>query len=254
MSGKEKKELHEVSKILREKRKSQNLSLEEVSKKTKIHLNILKKIEESKFSEIHPTYLKGFIKIYADFLKIPSQELIEKLGLDKDKLTPPLKEKSFKVSILKKAPKIKMIKMKKIFKFVGIVAIFILMVFSLKRFYYQIKRLAHSKKLQKQKVSQKLPTKLHPTKKSKKDQLEVVIRAKRDVYLQVKVDGETVFREILIKGFSESWKAKKEVKLWIGDAGALDIEVNGKLLPRLGKNGEVLREVIITPDSIRIRR
>lgn len=53
---------------LKKVRLEKGISLEDAHKKTKIHLDILRAIEEENFVNINLIYLKGFIKIYCGFL------------------------------------------------------------------------------------------------------------------------------------------------------------------------------------------
>jgi len=60
-----------VGEILSEKRKSLNLSLEEVEKETKIRKKYLEAVEKNNFSQFaESTTAKGFIRNYAQFLGI----------------------------------------------------------------------------------------------------------------------------------------------------------------------------------------
>lgn len=62
---------------LRKIRLEKGLSLEEVHKKTKIHLNILKAIEEDNLVNLSPIYIKGFLKIYCQFLGVEPKDYIK---------------------------------------------------------------------------------------------------------------------------------------------------------------------------------
>jgi len=61
---------------LKKLRQEKGLSLEEVHKKTKIRLNILKAIEEDNIIGLSPVYIKGFLKIYCKFLGTEPKEYI----------------------------------------------------------------------------------------------------------------------------------------------------------------------------------
>jgi len=71
--------------ILRFKREEKNLSIEEISLNTKISKRILKKIEDSDFSNMSSFQKKYFIKDYAKFLgidnKIESTEIYKEVDL-----------------------------------------------------------------------------------------------------------------------------------------------------------------------------
>ena len=60
----------ELKKIRLEK----GIRLEEIHKKTKIHINILKAIEGDSLTDLNPVYLRGFIKIYCNFLGLDPKD------------------------------------------------------------------------------------------------------------------------------------------------------------------------------------
>ncbi len=69
-----------VGEILRAERAKKKLTLDEVSFKTKISKRLIKCMEENKFSELpSPVALKGFLKIYSEFLGIPFEPLAAEL-------------------------------------------------------------------------------------------------------------------------------------------------------------------------------
>ena len=59
-----------IGEKLKKARLEKGLTLEEVHRKTKIHLNVLKAIEEGSLVNFSPVYIKGFLKIYCKFLGI----------------------------------------------------------------------------------------------------------------------------------------------------------------------------------------
>ncbi|OIN99578.1 hypothetical protein COY52_04885 [Candidatus Desantisbacteria bacterium CG_4_10_14_0_8_um_filter_48_22] len=63
---------------LKEARENKNISFEKASEDTRISLKFLKALEEEKY-EIFPAevYLKGFMRIYSEYLGLNSNEIIE---------------------------------------------------------------------------------------------------------------------------------------------------------------------------------
>ena len=58
-------------------RESQNLSLKEVSERTKIREPLLRAIEEDRYEIIkYPAYLKGFLKTYAKYLGLNPDDIV----------------------------------------------------------------------------------------------------------------------------------------------------------------------------------
>jgi cytoskeletal protein RodZ len=66
-----------VGSLLKEKRKQKNLTLQEVSNSTKINPVFLKSLEEGKYNDLpSEVYVKGFLKNYAKFLEINSDNAL----------------------------------------------------------------------------------------------------------------------------------------------------------------------------------
>jgi len=84
--------------------------------------------------------------------------------------------------------------------------------------------------------------------------IRLAIRAKEDSWIQIKADRRTVFQNILKKGRSESWEAKDKIELSLGNAAGVDLEINGKLIPSLGRRGQVIKNILITKEGLSIKR
>jgi hypothetical protein len=80
------------------------------------------------------------------------------------------------------------------------------------------------------------------------------IRAKEDCWLHVKTDGKTVFQNILKKGRFENWQAKEKIELSLGNAGVVELEVNGKLISSLGRRGQAVKNILITKEGLTTSR
>jgi cytoskeletal protein RodZ len=69
--------MESIGEILREARHRKQVTLEDVSRVTKIKVAILEQLEADEFDRlVSPTYTKGFLKLYAEYLGLDSQELI----------------------------------------------------------------------------------------------------------------------------------------------------------------------------------
>ena len=86
------------------------------------------------------------------------------------------------------------------------------------------------------------------------DTLRLTIFAEEDIWMQVKVDGKVVFRRILKKGSSETWQAKDGFDLWLANAGIVKLELNGKILPPIGRRGQLLKSVVITREGLTVNK
>ncbi len=229
----------ELSAQLREEREKLGLTIEEVVEETKLHPSVIKDLEGGNWDKINPTYLKGFLKIYCSFLEIRFDEAkFDSFfrGEKKEKkhtppiVTPPFKKHRFFRRIL-----------------FGSIAIFIILVgilfFSRRVF----------------KTSPPLPSQgkkmLVTSPSSGKNQLLYVsITAKRDCFVIAKVEGKIVFEGTLKKGVVESWRAMRQIEFKFSDGSAVEIEVNGKLLPPLTRLRQPIKSLKITPQGVSVEK
>jgi hypothetical protein len=72
--------------------------------------------------------------------------------------------------------------------------------------------------------------------------------------MQLKSDGKVVFQGVLKKGRFESWQANTKMELSLGNAGVVELEVNGKLISNLGRRGQALKNILITKEGLAIKR
>ncbi len=216
------------------KRKESGLTRSKISEITKIGPQYIKAIEEDDFSfSPSPQMLKGYVKLIA-----------KTVGADEEYafnlLEPQLKE-SFKDKNVEdilgdrvKEEKQKSYRLKKrilIIIFAGIFIV-ILSFVSLKILeFFQFK-------------PQNLVTVPFHLKKKKKNSLQyaVVLKGKviKKTWVAVKIDNKIQKTYMLYPGNVKTWKAKKTLKIKIGNAGGIRLNYNGKSLGILGKEKEVI--------------
>ncbi|MCM8786670.1 MAG: DUF4115 domain-containing protein [Candidatus Omnitrophica bacterium] len=249
-------ELKELCAQLKQKRKELGYSIEEVVEKTKLYPSVIKDLEDGNLENVSPAYLKGFLKIYADFLKIPIPELKNNLLVDIKSSTK--KEKKISPNILPNIiynikaipPYIK--------KIIFLTLIFVIaLFFSFKVGLIIIKKISQTKTIstEMQEKKSKEEAKISNLKPPPKQQpITVALTAKKNCFIKVKVDGKIFFEGIIKKGVPEIWNAKKEVELKISDASAVYIEVNGKPLPPLSTTKKAIKSLKIDSSGISITK
>jgi cytoskeleton protein RodZ len=67
-------------------------------------------------------------------------------------------------------------------------------------------------------------------------------------WLSVVADGENIYEGVAESGFEETWTAETTLTLRTGNAGGVELSVNGDRAVVLGASG-VVRTVTVTPDS-----
>jgi len=241
---------------LKKIRLEKGLSLEEAHKKTKIHLNVLRALEEDSLIDFNPVYVKGFLKIYCNFLGLDPKDYIpdyqeprSKVELSRDfpRKSAPL----FRIPSLK-LPTLKAVHIKTVFTVILIV-VFIVLLFklgktlSLKRSPALNKTSITSSKIDKTPVSK-------PEVASTVKIIRLDIRAKENCFVQVKSDGQVIFQNVLRKGRAENWQAMNKIELSLGNAAAVELEVNGKRISALGRRGQALKNILITKEGLTVKR
>ncbi|MCX7661230.1 MAG: helix-turn-helix domain-containing protein, partial [Candidatus Omnitrophica bacterium] len=227
----ESKEKENIAKILKARRQERRISLEETHQKTKIPLKFLQAIEEEQIPEMNPVYLKGFLKIYCNFLGLNYQELLEKISeqiqKESKKESPLFADTQIKLKIWK-APSLKII----VIFLIVIIFISGLFIFGFKTRRTRI-ALRESKETENLKSPTSFPKTIEwPTPQAKSaipaKTIKVRIRARQDCWLKATVDGKVVFQSVLKKGRFEVWEANKEIELSLGNAGGVELYVNEK--------------------------
>ena len=232
--------MESIGSYLKKIRQEKNLSLEDIKEKTKLSLDVLTAIEEDRFTDYTPVYVKGFLKIYCKFLGIDLEDLIseyEKKFISQEKeiiSKKPSRKLKLSLNIHPKAKRI-----------ILSVLILLTLAISLLSLLFIFERIRTSS-----------PTKIESPPKEEtvqKKELRIALRAKEDCWLRVKVDGKLIFQSVLKKGRQESWKGKERIELDVGNAGALILEVNGRVFSPLGRRGQVIKDILITKEGLSIK-
>ncbi len=255
--------MESVGAKLKSVRLQKGLSLEEVHKKTRIHLNILKAIEEDSLVNFSPVYIKGFLKIYCKFLGVDPRDCIS------DYKEPQAPISCVSDSKVKPAPSFKIPSLRlfslramhikpKVLAAAIIILIFIISLFNLGKF-ISLKARRMSKRTGEMPavVLSRAENRVPITKLSNSPVVKIItldIHARENCFIQVKSDGRVMFQNILKKGRFESWQAKDKIEISLGNAGVVELEVNGKRMSGLGRRGQALKNILITKEGLSIKR
>ena len=269
---------------LKKIRQERGLSLEDIQKKTKIHSNVLRAIEGDSITDLSPIYLKGFIKIYCNSLGVdPKEYLGETSQPSKPVLNAavgrdigerferkPLLPKDFSVKLGAMRPSAGL---KKLIVFTVIAVIFIFLTVKLvkvvsiwhkntltksKVFVPVAAKKKNARELLPKEVINKSSVKNIPKQaKAQKDAAQgfmLAISARDKSWISAKVDGKVVFHGVLARGRTETWQAKEKIELSLGDAGAVELQVNDQRFTKLGRRGQSLKNIVINKEGLKIAR
>ncbi|MCM8792456.1 MAG: DUF4115 domain-containing protein [Candidatus Omnitrophica bacterium] len=242
-----------LGETLKRVRLEKRLRLEEVHQKTKIPIKFLEAIEENQSPSMNPVYIKGLIKIYCNFLDLDYRSLLEKFPLE----TKGGSEKKENAMLLA-TPKFKVQRflfIKTTVIILSIILLFMLGLFMLKTKTKKPPSLAQNYKTEAASHKTFLEWPKEKTISEVADKtIKVSLRANQDCWAKVTVDGKVVFQSILKKGRSGSWEAKESIKLSLGNAGGIELYVNDKPFSTLGRSGQIIRDLIIDPEGIKVIR
>jgi cytoskeleton protein RodZ len=84
------------------------------------------------------------------------------------------------------------------------------------------------------------------------DDAKIVIRARADTWVQIRDKaGQTLLNRVLRPGETYNVPPKQQLLFTTGNAGGVDLVVDGVTAPSLGANGVVRRDLPLDPDAIR---
>jgi cytoskeleton protein RodZ len=233
--------LIKIGSLIKERRESLGISIFDVSNILKINPTYIEAIEKGDIDRFPAeVYYKGFLKNYAKYLEVDISGMLQELKIKE--------ESTIRTIEKKKTNK----KWHFGYIFVACVALFI--IFSWARIEY-IKMKSKSEFEKRQNTSFKTMTTakelaLHEQKKQilgmkeKSSKNLIIIKTKDDCWIEVK-DGENkIFQGLLVSGEKREIDYKKGLRLKVGNAEAVEIEINGKKMDKLGSKGEV-KELVI---------
>jgi cytoskeletal protein RodZ len=79
----------------------------------------------------------------------------------------------------------------------------------------------------------------------------VNVSATEKTWVSIVADGRTIFSGVLEPTQTKTLKSTDSAWLKVGNAGGVEVKLNGKPLPPIGTRGQV-REVVLTPDSYQV--
>lgn len=269
--------LQEVCQELKKSREEKNLTPGEVSLQTKLAPNVIKNIESTEsLQNLGKFYLKGFLKIYAEFLG--RNDLLEEINNLSSKTqkqkSPPEKGTAQKTKQKKEPPSaskktnplestqktpplvnnIKKIKPpKKIIHSIFIIISVILIFLFIKSLFTGPKKTSGEKMKANQPVKEKRIAK-EPTSTAEKQISKPIasLLTKGKVFIKVHSDGKLISSSFLSKGLQETWKAQKQLKLRISNPSLVTLEISGELIPT--SNQRSTATYIITSKGFKVKK
>ncbi len=247
-----------IGEILRRTREEKKIPIAQVSRDTKIRERYIVAIEEGEYSVLPaPTYSKGFLKIYAEYLGLDPRPIIEQflrehIGVSKqafsiegDMLATDVATRSWRFTALG----------------VGAAIVIIIVILSGVSLWKSCSSVSVQRSPRDTEELETLPlppiSSARPARKPAKDEAatgevkgekrKLEARARRDAWVKVLADDILIFQGTIPKGKKEFWLAKKKFHLRIGRPEAVELILDGKAIKNL--EGASARNLIIDKDG-----
>lgn len=252
----------EIGKRFKEERKRRGLSADEVCRASRIHPNIIADIEGGVFDRIGAPYIKSFLKKYALFLELDSENILKEY--EAVILRTPAKKFSLNIETQDEKnpslnlPKISNLRLpqisKKDLRIIGISAISVISIVLMFMIVNGIRSALSRRPVKQQVKTAAVQTKRKkaPLKKKKETDspLVLTLKARGEVWIKVKKGRKTLFEGVLERGGSRTWRTNGTINVWTGKGEVLDFVINTR---RAGAviNG-VVKNISVSSSGIKV--
>ena len=228
-----------VGERLKSAREAKKVSLEEACGITKIQKQTLEAIEQNRIQDnLDPVYARIFVKKYAVFLGLDGTAVVNEYGGFQTQIqtqAPPQAPSNKPASMQQETVRPAQL------SFLVPAGVMLAALVGIGFLGYMAIDLYHTLR------EQRPPVESAPIREKKEEALELkqrvplgkplrlTVQTSGDVWLQMKADGNVIFQNVLAKGARETWTAKNDLEIWTGNAGFMQLFLNGKPLEGLGK-------------------
>ena len=239
---------------LRNRRESLGLTLQEVSRSTRVGTEYLRALEEERWGDLPaPIFAKGFIRAYCQALREPPDEALRQYAAVSSEADAALVAPSWDQKPRAITPTISLSLSLVVVLGVALLALsFFLRAQPVPRETAEVKPSeAFTQTAAPPEVAQPTiatpappPAVAIPERRSR-----LVARTTETTWVRVATDDGSVTQELLPPGATREWISAKRFVLTVGNAGGISLEYNGRPLPALGPRGAVIQKLVIPPEE-----
>ncbi len=223
---------------LQQARQKRRLKLKTISKKTKISIKYLKALEAEDWDVFPaPAYTQAFLRNYANFLNLNSDELVREYKKYLESTTKvPVAERLIPKKIRKPFVPLRnlvfslrsKIRPKRLTILPIAISIMVLIIWGGWFLFFR---------------SSSLPV----GKISEEKKLPLILSATvlEEVWVSIAIDGKEEVQELLQAGDFRTWEAEESLKIKVGNAEGIELELNGEPLEPLGERGQIVTKTFV---------
>ena len=227
---------------LRELREAKGVSLDDIARSTRVGRRHLEALETDSWGELPaPVFVKGFIRAYCEFLDASPDEA---LGLYREASGEPVKHERLQSAV--HAPP-----SRRAGPLMVSLVLFIVLGASLFALRIGLKSSPQPAPVDAGSVasSAPLPVTTVPAGEPTPAGQRLLIRAIEPTWIRVQVDEGQVAEELLQVGAVREWTAARRFVLSVGNAGGLEVDLNGRRIPALGARGAVIQRLVLPVEA-----
>src|SRR3990172_8764459 len=232
-----------IGKYLKRVRETCGYSLEDVAGITRINLRYLEAIEKDDFEKIPgETFSHGFIRSFARCIGISDEDISRKiretLKTEPQAVNTQNQDDMAERSVVRKPGKARIILPAAA---AVILAALLIVLFTSGREIGTIRNSKELKEVQPQVVAEN-----NQVVQKKVEPVVLKVYARELTWISARIDDKETKEALLQPGDGVMWNGDEKVVITVGNAGGIDLDVNGKRLDPIGRRGEVIRDAVIT--------
>ncbi len=239
-----------IGKYLKRVRETCGYSLEDVAGITRINLRYLEAIEEDDFAKIPgETFSHGFIRSFARCIGISDEEISRKIS-ETLKTEPQAANTQNQDDMAERSAVRKPGKARIILPAAAavILAALLIVLFTSGRESGTIRNSKELKEVPAEsiEVQPQVVAENNQVVQKKVEPVVLKVYARELTWISARIDDKETKEALLKPGDGVMWNGDEKVVITVGNAGGIDLDVNGKRLDPIGRRGEVIRDAVIT--------
>jgi cytoskeleton protein RodZ len=245
---------------LRELREAKGVSLDDIARSTRVGRRHLEALESDSWGELpSPVFVKGFIRAYCEFLEASPDEA---LGLYREATGETVKPDRLQSAVHTPPTRRVGPLMVTLVLFIALGA----SLFALRVGLKSPPRPAPTVSGAGRGNAESVPSSTTPTPVTSAPAVPVqpapvpageprpagqrlLIRAVEPTWIRVQVDEGQVAEELMQAGAVREWTAARRFVLTVGNAGGLEVDLNGRRIPTLGARGAVIQRLVLPAEA-----
>ena len=219
---------------LRELRETKGVSLDDIARSTRVGRGHLEALESDSWGDLpSPVFVKGFIRAYCEFLETSPDEA---LGLYREATGETAKPARVQSAV--RTPPTRRI---------GPLMVSFVLFLALGAGLFAL-RIGLKRSPPPAPVVAVQPAPV-PAREPRFAGQRLLIRAVEPTWIRVQVDEGQVAEELLQAGAVREWTAARRFVLSVGNAGGLEVDLNGRRIPALGARGAVIQRLVLPAEA-----